>query len=174
MSNISINELRTQIKDKSINEALPIIDTSGLLPNEKYQLLKELYNVRCVEFDTNYRISGLTFEEWTQNDKDELVSCLWPSHKQCDELEKYIYNDFLLSYKFTTIDLFADNYNKIRFYNFKYDISLLLFEQMLAYPKIIKDFNNITKDEIWNALQWLIYLEKINPEESLILYKGDK
>lgn len=169
-----INEIREQIKQKPISEALPIIDASELSLDEKYQLLRELYRVRCVEFDTNYRITGMTFDEWVRDDLDEWVGCFWPSHMQCEELEKYIYDDFLNNYKHCNIDMFADDYNRVKGYTFKYMINKLLFEQILVHPKIIKEFNNITKREIWNSLQWLIYLEKIKPEESLIEYEGEK
>ena len=169
-----INQIRGQIKQKPINEALPIIETSKLSLDEKYQLMKELYNVRCVEFDTNYRITNMTFDEWVHNNIDDNVSCFWPGDIQCEELEKYIYDDFIKNYKTCSFDMFADDYNRIKGYAFKYYINKLLFEQMLVYPKIIKEFNNITKNEIWNSLQWLIYLEKIKPNESLVEYEGDR
>lgn len=169
-----INQIREQVKQKSISEALPIIENSKLSLKEKYQLLRELYRVRCVEFDTNYRITSITFDEWVHSDVDDMVGCFWPGDIQCEELEKYIYDDFLLNYKYTKLDLFEEDYYKISYKLFKYPISELLLEQMLVYPKIVKSFNNITKDEIWNSLQWLIYLEKIKPEESLIEYKGEK
>ena len=169
-----INEIREQIKQKSISEALLIIETSKLSLDEKYQLMKELYRVRCVEFDSNYRISGMTFNEWVRDDIDDWVGCFWPGSVQCNELENYIYDDFLKNYKTCSFDMFANDYNRIINHSFSYNISKLLFEQILVYPKIIKSFNDITKDEIWNSLQWLLYLEKIKPNDSLIEYKGDK
>lgn len=171
---VLINEIREQVKQKSIGEGLPIIENSKLSLEEKYQLMRELYRVRCVEFDTNYRISGMTFDEWVHNDIDDWVSCFWPGDVQCDELEKFIYDDFLTNYKHCNIDMFADDYCRIKGYTFKYFISKLIFEQILVHPKIIKDFNEITKREIWFALQWLIYLDKINSDDSLVKYKGEK
>ena len=170
---MSINEIRDQIKQKPINEALPIIDNSELTVEQKYRLMIELYRIRCIEFDSNFRKNGMTFDEWVRDDIDDWVGCFWPGNIQCDELEKYIYDDFLNNYKHCDINLFAEDYAKIKNHNFKYPISKLLFEQMLTHLSIISDFNNITKNEIWNSLQWLIYLNKLNSEQSLIEYKGD-
>lgn len=166
-----INELREQIKQKQISEALPIIENSKLPINEKYQILKELYRIRCIEFDSNFRKTGMTFEEWVREDLDAWVGCFWPGNKQCEDLEEYIYVDFLSNYKKCSFDMFGDDYHKIKTHSFAYDISRLLFEQILVYPKIIKSFNDINEDEIWNAFQWLLYLNKINNEDSLINYK---
>ena len=169
-----MNDVRNKIKNQPLKDAIPIIEDSILSIEEKYQLLREIYRVKCVEFDKNYRISGMTFEEWTSNDIDDWVGCFWPSNEQCDELEKYIYNDFLDNYRNCNIDIFSNDYFKIKSHTFKYNVTKLLFEQILVYPKIIKSFNNITKDDIWNSLQWLIYLKKIKPEDSLIAYNEVK
>lgn len=113
------------------------------------------------------------FDNWAKDNIEEYVECFWPGRIQCEELEKYIYDDFLTNYKQTKIDLFKEDYNKIISSSFKYPITKLLFQQILVYPKIVKSFNNVTKNEIWNSLQWLIQLNKIKPEDSLISYKGD-
>ncbi len=165
-----INKIRDNIKLKSVIDAISDIDDSELSLKEKYQLLKEFYRTRCVEFDINYRKNGMTFEEWITYDVDDWVGCFWPGDIQCNELEKYIYKDFLSHYKESTINLFNPPFKKVINSTFKYEICNLILEQILNHPVYIKGFDNLNENDIWFAIQWFLYTRKLETEESLIEY----
>ncbi len=163
-----INKIREQIKLKSVRDAIYVIDDSELSLEEKYQLLKEFYKTRCVEFDINYRKNGMTFEEWITYDIDDWVGCFWPGAIQCDELEKYIYKDFLSHYKESTINLFNPPFKKVISGTFEYEICYLILEQILSHPVYIKGFDNLNENDIWFAIQWFLYTKKLETDDSLI------
>lgn len=169
----NINIVRSNIKNKPIKAAMSIINTSGLSINDKYELLKEVYRNRVIEFDYDFQKSEMTFDKWVSYEIDEYVGTIWPTDQQAYELKTYINSDIINNYKQCKVELFAEDFRKIRIGFFKYDISYLLFEQILAYPRIVKTINDINEDEIWYSLQWLIYNKKIS-DKSLLSYKRKK
>lgn len=171
---MEINKVRAYIKNKPLKDSVRMIDNSALGIKEKYQLMRELYQMKKLELDVFFLRSGMTFDEWARLDVDDYVGCIWPSNDMCNELEQYIYDDFFENYKESSVQIFAPSFEKVISGTFKYDVCYLILEQILDHPADIKGFDKLDKDDIWFAVEWLIYLEKLDHEQSLIKYKGDR
>lgn len=113
-----------------------------------------------MELDELFLRNGMTLDDWIRLDVDDYVGCIWPSNEMSDELEKYIYDDFLKNYKDSSVQIFNSPFKKVINGTFKYEVCYLILEQILDHPAYIKRFDKLDKDDIWFAVEWLIYLEK--------------
>lgn len=113
----------------------------------------------------------MTFDEWVRLDADDYVGCIWPSNEMSNELEKYIYDDFLKNYRNSSVQIFNPPFEKVMSGTFKYDVCYLILEQILDHPADIKGFDKLNKDDIWFAVEWLLYLGKLDFEQTLVGYK---
>ena len=48
---IEINEIRDKLKNETLKDSVRIIDNSALCISEKYQLMRELYQIKKSELD---------------------------------------------------------------------------------------------------------------------------
>ncbi|MFQ7292828.1 MAG: hypothetical protein ACLRQ0_11410 [Monoglobales bacterium] len=168
---IEINEIRDKLKNETLKDSVRIIDNSALCISEKYQLMRELYQIKKSELDVFFLRSGMTFDEWVRLDADDYVGCIWPSNEMSNELEKHIYDDFLKNYRNSSVQIFNPPFEKVMSGTFKYDVCYLILEQILDHPADIKGFDKLNKDDIWFAVEWLLYLGKLDFEQTLVGYK---